>query len=782
MSVKEAVQSSYLACFESFQVNLRSEELCKNGERIKLPGQSFRILAMLLERPGEVVMRQEIQRKLWPNDTVVEFENSINAAIKRLRAALGDSADQPRYIETLARRGYRWMVPVQWIEPPSTSATVLSSANPAEVVRTAPRKRRWLLIVSAAVVVVAALAASAYFFTHRTPKLTSKDSIIIADFVNTTGDPVFDGTLRQGLMAQLQQSPYFDIRSDEQLAGTLRLMGQAPGARLTNELAQQVCQRTGGAAVLDGSIAQIGSQYSLILSVLNCSSGALLASAQEVASDKNHVLGALGNVASSIRRKLGESPASIGKFDTPLVEVTTPSLEALKAYNVSWQVNLRTDSAAVIASRQLQRAISLDPNFAMAYAVLGTSYYNLNETGLAAENMKKAYELRDRVSERERFYISSHYEEFVTGNELKANEIYEMWAQTYPRDFVPVTNLTSGYLLLGQYQKALATARRALEMDPDAAVNYENVADSYLCLDRLDEAAAVLQQARAHRIHSLNVDAPAYELAFLEGNTEGTAQETAWAADKRGIEDLFLDYESDTVAYAGHLVLANDLTARAAASARQAGQKDTAGLYLASAALRQALVGNVAEARQRATVALRTSNGRHTVAVVALTLALVGGTAHARVLADDLARRFPQDTVVQFHYLPTIRAAIALGQKSPAKAITELQVAAPYELGTPALKIFVNLYPVYVRGQAYLAAGQGVAASAEFQKILDHPGIAFNEVIRLLAHLQIGKAYAMQGETAKAKAAYQEFLTLWKDADPGIPVLIAAKSEYAKLQ
>jgi eukaryotic-like serine/threonine-protein kinase len=762
-------------------VNLRSEELRRNTERIKLPGQSFRILAMLLERPGEVVMRQEIQRRLWPNDTVVEFENSINAAIKRLRAALGDSADQPRYIETLARRGYRWMVPVEWIEPPSTSATVLSSSHAAELFRTAPRKRRWPFIVGAAAVAVAAITATAYFLTHRSPKVTPKDPIIIiAEFVNTTGDPVFDGTLRQGLVAQLQQSPYFDILSDEQLASTLRLMGQPAGVRLTGELSRQLCQRTGGGAVLDPSISQVGTQYDVILKAVDCSTGTLLGSTQAVASDKNDVLAALGSVASTIRVKLGESLASIQKFNTPLEAVTTPSLEALQAYTLGWQANLKDDDSAEIGS--FERAISFDPNFAMAYAVLGSAYFKLNETTLAAENTKKAYELRDRVSDREKFYISSHYEMFVTGDLEKAMQVYELWARTYPRDTVPVTNLTVDYLLLGQYQKALQPARRALELAPDTAVSYANLADSYLCFDHLREAAAILEQAKAHGIDSPTVNAAAYELAFLQDNSAEIAREAAWAAAKPGIEDLFLEYASDSAAYAGHLVSANDLTTRAVASARQAGEKEAAALYLAEAALREALVGNFGEARRRATATLQTSNDRHTEAVVALTLALAGDLAKAQKLANDLAKRFPQDTIAQFNYLPTIHAAIALGQKSPAKAIAHLHTAAPYELGTPALVVFLNLYPVYVRGQAYLAAGQGAAAVAEFQKILDHPGIAFNEVIRPLAHLQIGRAYAMQGDTPKARAEYQDFLTLWKDADPYLPILIAAKSEYAKQQ
>ena len=726
---------------------------------------------MLLEQPGEVVMRQEIQRRLWPNDTVVEFENSINAAIKRLRAALGDSADQPRYIETLARRGYRWMVPVQWIEPPSGPAAILPSAHIPEQSGMVSRKRPTLLIVSAAVVVAAALAAIAYFFTHRTPKLTSKDSIIIADFVNTTGDPVFDGTLRQGLVAQLQQSPYFDIRSDEQLAGTLRLMGQPPSARLTNELAWQVCQRTGGAAVLDGSIAQIGSQYSLVLNALDCSTGRLLGSAQATASDKSHVLSALADVSSSIRNKLGESLASIQKFNTPLEEVTTPSLEALQAYTLGWQANLNGNESAAVES--FQRAISLDPNFAMAYAALGTAYGGIGESRLALENTTKAYDLRERVSEREKFYISSHYEEYVTGHSEKAAQIYEIWAQTYPRDVVPVGRLGFYYFGLGQYEKSLAAGRRALELAPNRGLPYELLVSSYLCLDRLDEAVAVLRQAKALGIDSQPLHEAGYALSFLKGDTEGMAREQGWAAGRPGIEDVFLDLGSDSAAYAGQLAQANAVTSRAVAMARQAGKKETAATYLAEAALREALVGNLAEARMRASAALQASNGRDTEA--GLALAFAGDLARAQEFADDLARQFPQDAV----NLPTIRAVIALGQRSPTKAIDDLKAASPYETVEAGA---LTLYPVYVRGQAYLAERQGVAAAAEFQKILDHRGLALNELIFPLAHLGLGRARVISGDTSGARKAYHDFFACWQHADPDLPILQQAKAEFARLR
>ena len=641
--------------------------------------------------------------------------------------------------------------------------------------------RKRYVWIGAAVVAAIAIGAGAYYYLQPTaPKLTSKDSIVLADFANTTGDTVFDGTLRQGLAAQLAQSPFLNIVSDQQIAHTLTLMGQPSGAHLSDALARQVCQRTGAAAVLNGSIAQIGTQYDLILNAENCSTGDLLAGAQAVASDKNHVLAALGSVASSIRRKLGESLASIHKFDKPLADVSTPSLEALQAYTLGWKANLNGDSSAAVTS--FQRAISLDPNFAMAYAVLGTSDSNLGEIGEAAGNLKKAYDLRSRVSERERFYISTHYDAYVVGDLLKADQVYQVWTQTYPRDSTPVTNLGQDYESLGQFNKALQMSQRALQLSPDSGLSYGNLAGNYLYLNGLDEAAAILQQAKARKIDSATLHFNAYQLAFLQGSATGMAREVTWSAGKPGIEDVLLYSESDTAAYAGQLSRAEDLTSRAMASAEQAGEKETAASYQAEAALREAVAGDFAQARTQAAAAVKISSGRDTEAAAALALALAGDAAQAQTLVASLAKTFPQDTIVQFNYLPTINAAIALDQNAPQKAIADLQAASPYELGIPNQRVFLNLYPVYVRGLAYLAAHQGVQAATEFQKILSHAGVAQNEVIFPLARLGLARARALSGDKPGARKAYQDFLGLWQHADASTPILKQAKSEYAKLQ
>jgi eukaryotic-like serine/threonine-protein kinase len=746
--------------------------IVSNGTAKHLEPKMMEVLVCLAQKQGEVISKEQLIRAVWPDTFVTD--DVLTRCVSELRRVFQDDAKEPKIIQTIPKRGYRLVAAVKPVSPGPTA--VLSSSPTAEAGRSVFATRRRPLIAGAVVVAAAMIGAIAHLFKHRAPVLTSKDSIIIAEFANTTGDAVFDGTLRQGFAAQLEQSPYLDILSDEQIARTLRLMAQPAGARLTHELARQVCQRTGGTAVLDGSIAEIGSQYSLILNAVNCSTGALLASAQAVAENKNHVLSALSGVSSAIRGRLGESLASIQEFNTPLEEVTTPSLEALQAYTLGWRALLSGGPSGAVAP--LQRAILLDPNFAMAYAVLGTAYWGLGESRLAAENGRKAYDRRDQVSEREKLYISSRYEENATGDLEKAVQLFELWAQTYPRDMVPVGHLGFDYAILGQHQKSLAAGRRTLELAPDHLLPYEVLASGYLKLDRLDGAAAVLQQAKRRGIDAPPLHELAYRLAFLRSDTAGMASEAAWPAGEPEREDSLADMQSDTTAYAGHLAKADDLTGRAVASARRAGEEEVAAGYLAGAALREALVGNARQARIEAASALLASNGRDTEATAALALALAGDLVQAQGLADDLAKRFPQDTVVQFNYLPTIRAAIALGEKSPARAIADLQAASPFELGTTLL----TLYPVYMRGQAYLAGRQGLLAAAEFQKILDHPGIAFNEIIVPLAHLGLGRARALSGDKPGAHKAYQDFFALWQHADPTLPILQQAKAEYTRPQ
>jgi len=641
-------------------------------------------------------------------------------------------------------------------------------------------RSRWVGGSGAAVLVVALATSSFWWLNERKVRaLSGKDTIVIADFTNTTSDPVFEGSLRQGLTVQLEQSPFLSLISEQRLQQTLRLMGQSPDAKLAPEIARDLCQRTASKAVLTGSITQIGTQYSLIVNAVNCSNGETLASTEAQASDKNHVLGALGKVARDMRAKLGESLGTVQKLDTPVEQATTPSLEALQAYSLGWKTQAgKGDDAAAVP--MYQRAIRLDPNFAMAYASLGTSYNNLGETSLAVENIGKAYDLHGRVSEREKFYIESHYYQFVVSDLEKARRAYELWAQTYPRDWVPPSNLTYIYGALGQHDKALAQAREAFRLNEASGTS--NLVNSCLILNRLEEARDRAEEAQAKNFDSPPLHFMLYQLAFLQNDAAGMTHQVAWAASKPGWEDVLLASEADTAAYSGRLGKAREFSRQAVAAAERAEEKETAAGYEDEAALREALFGNAAEARQRAVTALALSAGRDVQYGAALALALAGDATRTQALADDLGKRFSNDTIVHFNYLPTIHARLALSHNDSSKATKTLQSAAPYELGIPGAGTFTTaLYPVYVRAEAYLAGHQGSEAASEFQKILDHTGIVVNAPIGVLAHLGLARAYVLQGDTARASAAYQDFLTLWKDADPHVPILIAAKAEYAKL-
>ncbi len=635
---------------------------------------------------------------------------------------------------------------------------------------------RGAAMTGAAVVIIAFVIGGWFYYGHKAHTLTEKDTIVLADFANTTGDPVFDDTLRQGLSVQLEQSPFLSLVSDQHIQQTLRMMGRPPDARLTFEIAQELCQRTESAAVLDGSIASLGSQYVLGLKAVNCRTGDSLAQEQTTADGKERVLKALGESAAKLRAKLGESLSSVQKLDTPIEQATTPSLEALQAYSLGRKTLVgKGDWAAAVPL--FQQAIRLDPNFAMAYASIGVDYSNLGETSLASENTKKAYELRERTSEREKFYIESHYYHYVTGDLEKARQTYELWAQTYPRDLVPPNNLGVIYENLGEYDKALAESLDALRLDPGSGASYANLVAHYLYLNRLQDARATADEAQAKNLDSPSLRFKLYVLAFLKNDPAGMAQQVAWAADKPGVEDALLGGEADTAAYSGRLAKAREICRRAVTSAERAEEKENAAGNEAEAALREALFGNAAEARQRAAAALAFSTGRDVQLYTALALAFARDAARAQALANDLAKRLPEDTAVQFGYLPMIHAQLALSRNNASKAIETLRAAAPYELGAGG-----GLYPVYVRGEAYLAESQGGEAATEFQKILDQRGVVGNEPIGALAHLGLARAYALQGDTAKARTAYNDFFALWKEADPDIPILVAAKAEYAKLK
>jgi len=1117
--VKEAAQSPNLIRFESFEVNLGAGELCKSGEKVKLPEQSFQILAMLLERPGEVVMRREIQKRLWPNDTVVEFENSINAAVKRLRLALRDPADHPRYVETLARRGYRWMIPIecaeactpgpraldslvpraetptasltgkkvshyrvleilggggmgvvykaediklgrrvalkflpqelapdtaamerferearaasalnhpnictiyeveeyagqpfivmellegqtlrelisarqapswqtgaqkgplpleilfdlalqiaegldaahqkgiihrdikpanifvtihgqakvldfglaklQGTETPDLPSSIASEAESQEVsnltltgaamgtagymspeqVRgekldartdlfsfglvlyemavgqraftgeTTPvlhdailnhtptsvrelnpeltpqlagiinkalekdrelryqsaaemradlqyvkrkqdsetgraakatvsstkvrfeetqefyRNKLWRILLPVVLVFAFAFMLARSFRSRSAKQLTNRDTIVLADFANSTGDTIFDDTLKQALRAALRQSPFLNILPDGKVSATLKLMTRPVNTPLTPEMALEVCQRADSKAYIAGAVAALGSEYVLGLKAVHCQSGRILAQQQVTAEGKERVLKALGSAAIKLREELGESLATVGKFDVPL-DQTTPSLEALKAYNLGMKAGSEKGPGEQLVYDL--RAVQIDPNFAMAYLSAGVDYTNMNQGGRASEYLGKAFELRDHANERERLEISSLYYYTVTGELDKAAQTYQKTIEDYPASPSPYGNLSVVYAIQGRYEMAAEMARKVLRVFPGfGGEAYEGIAQHLLSLQRFDEARLTIHAALERKVDTAGVHKQLYALSFLAGDSKALAEQVAWFESKPEYENLGLSLEADTAAYAGYLRKSRELTRRAVDSALRADNKESAAMWWDNAALREAAFGNTAQARRAATEALKIASTNQAVEIeAALALAMAGDKARAGSLMQNLRKRFPLDTQVQSVWLPTIDAQLALLRKRHAAAIDRLQTVTPTELGyVPFMSNVSCLYTVYVRGEAYLASGDGASATREFQKILDHNGIVWNCPSGALAHLGLARANALEAQSnqgiaadaarSRALAAYRDFLALWRDSDPDVPILKQAKSEYAKLQ
>ncbi len=686
------------------------------------------------------------------------------------------------------------------VEPPveQTSQETAAIAGQRDSVVVRPRygswRRRWLA-AGAGVVVIASLSGGAYWIRSRktATKFTDKDTIVLADFVNRTGDPVFDDTLKTALSVALSQSPFLNILSDTKVAATLQLMERPVDTSLTSEVATELCLRAGAKAYIAGSIAPLGTSDVLTLKAVNCENGDVLAQEQVTATAKEGVLDALGDGAIRLRRQLGESLTTVQKYDVRLVQATTSSLEALKAYGLGLDNWGKKGVAAALP--HLQLAVHLDPNFALAYMTLGSYYFSLAELARANDYYARAFQLRDNASALERLEITAAYYENVTGEQDKAAQTYQELIDSYPRYGGGYFGLAMVYDSLGQYERAVEAIRQAQRLAPGLLVLYESLASSLTALERFEETRQVIHEAQTHKFDDFLNHSILYALAFLEADSTGMAEQQKWFADKATYENLGLALASDTEAYSGHLHRAEDLTAQARDSAIRADSKESGAIWLENSALREAAFGNSRQARRAAAAGLQLAPASQGAEVeAALTFAMAGDVVRAESLVQDLEQRFPLDTQLWSLWLPAIRAQLSLDRRNPAAALEHLRTAVPpLALGQI---MFVNniscLYPLYIRGQAYLASGGGSAAAAEFQEILNHSGTVWNCWTGALAHLGLARANALQAETlrganadaarARAVAAYNDFLTLWKDADPNIPILVQAKVEYAKLQ
>lgn len=763
--------------FGPFRVDPEKELLLRAGEPVPLTPKTFQILLVLLRHNKEVVTKDNLMKAVWP-DTFVE-ETNLSRNIFMLRKALGESPQDHQYILTVPGRGYRLAENVRLV--PEQEISIVAATHSKVQVEISTEAKAWTWIGIAALVAAAIAVGAFRLSVRRKPVLSEKDTVVLSDFDNSTGDPVFDGTLRQGLSVELAQSPFLSLISDQRIQRTLGLMGRPGDSRLTPDVAKEICERTGSAAVLNGSIANLGSRYVLGLQAKDCRTGDVLDVEQTQAARKEDVLNALDRIASKFRSRVGESLTTIQQHNTSLAEATTSSLEALKAFSMAEKIHYTVDPIAAVPL--YQRAIEIDPKFAMAYAGLGSVYGEIGESDLSAMSSTKAYELRDRASDQERFFITLSYQLRVTGDLEKAQQTCNVWAQTYPRDARPHGYVSAMLQMIGQHERSIEAGKRMIELDPDFAVAYADLAAGYQNLNRFDEAEDTLRHAVQRKLQFPDYAVMRYQLAFLKG--DNAAMDGEAAQGKSNSQAAIYQSEALALAYSGHLQQANGKSRRAVDLAEQASQPESAALFATGAALWNAFFGNALSAKQSANQALNLSKDREVEYGAAIALALAGDYSKSRTLADDLEHRFTEDSSVRFNYLPSLRALLAMKAGEPSQAVKLLESARPSELGTPRSTMhgyFGALYPVYVRGLAYLAEARGTEAAAEFQKILDHRGIVASDPIGVLALLSLGRADEVAGDRIRAKSAYQDFLQLWKDADSGIPILGHAKAEFAQLQ
>jgi DNA-binding winged helix-turn-helix (wHTH) protein/tetratricopeptide (TPR) repeat protein len=784
--------------FGPFLMDPDKQVLLRENHPIPVTPKAFETLLALVRRSRDVVSKGELLKEIWP-DSFVE-ESNLSQNIFLLRKALGDTAENRQYIVTLPGRGYRFAAPVRTVTMQGealvarvgTRTQIVIEENEAETNQAlkpaptpkTPKASRKFRLAMAVVAVLLALGAFLLIRSRRPANLGEKESILVADFVNTTGDPVFDDTLRQGMEVQLEQSPSLSLVSEDSIRQALGLMGQSPNTLLTGWTAREVCERTGSSAVLEGSIKPLGSEYVLDLRSVNCRTGEKIDDEQAQVARKEDALDAITRMARGFRARAGESVAALVKYDTPLAEATTPSLEALKAYSLGWKVEALQGGDPAIPF--FQRAVEIDPSFAMAYASLGLMYGASGSSELATENVTRAYELRGRASDKERFFITGYYFGRATGNQEKAHQVCNEWARTYPQEYLPHSFL-AGFvdLVLANYKEAVEEARKTIELNPGDDLGYIELGYASMYLNDLQDAETAVHMAAERHTDQVNMTRLRFDLAYMKGDAAGMRREVELAQAHPEGEDRILDRQAFAEASEGRLKNAIGLSRHAAALALQGGTREQAAVFEAKAALWEAFFENSIEAKQAATAALALAGNREVNYGAALALVLSGDSTQVEKLANDMEKRYPEDTSVRFSYLPVIRAVVAVQHGEPLKAIDALQASVPYEMGSPRSSqtgFFGSLYPVFFRGEAFLAANKGAEAANEFQKILSHRGIMIGDPVLVLADLGLARAYAMSGELAKARSQYGEFFALWNNADPDIPVLKRAKAEFGNLR
>jgi len=784
--------------FGPYEANFVEGELRKHGTRLKIQAKPLSVLQLLISNQGKVVTHEELRKALWQDHVFVEFEKNLAIAVNKLRTVLSDSVEAPRYIETIPRRGYRFLASIENGngKAPEVTATETISGNgasgtkvvennaPPVAQKVAPpawwpaciaHSRSLQLTAAAGATLTLFLLASALSVSRNRPKLKEKDTVVLANFANSTGEQVFDSTLRQRLSSQLEQSPSLNLLTDARISQTLTLMERPRDTFLSPNVAREVCARAGGAATVDGSVSKLGTEYVLDLEVINCKTGDVLGHEQSAANGKERVLAALDGAAKRLRRKLADSLYAVEKYEAPPEDVTTSSLDALEAYSAGYHT-LLVENNSHPAILFFQRAISLDPQFAMAYARLAKCYESEDQEGLAAESFKRAYELRQHASEREKFYIDSYYEYIVKGNLETAARKFVLWAQTFPTDATPHAALGNIYSELGQHEQALSERKAALSLDPTVGLNYGNLAASYVGLHRFEEAQEIGQEAQARKLSSPEIHLVLAWAAWEEGKPAERDELLSRVRGDPQVEQWALEDDAAIARYAGQFAKSRALSSAAIDGYGRIDRLEAGPTHQVESAITEALVGNFQRSKFFAKAALAKDHSRDVRAGAAIALQLSGEAGEAARIIADLSSQYPKATVVQRNYLPSIRASIALRSGRPDEAVRALESAAPYEFGT----LGYALLPIYLRGEAFLARRDGARAAAESAKLANFCPY-FGKFPCALVRLQLARAYTLEGRSEEAKREYAAFLASWNHADPDIPILKRAKAEYAKL-
>ena len=761
------------ARFGAFELDLKTGELCapepgQDGQKALLQEQPFQVLRLLVNHGGEIVTREEIRRTLWPNDTNVDFDHSINVAVASIRRALSDSASQPRYIETVARRGYRLVVPVELVESSSGGAGQESTQSSSRAIPS------WKWITSTVLLLVVAFGCGFYWRWLHRPKLSAGDTIVLADISNQTSDPIFDDALNTALAVELQQTPFLNVLATDKVRGNLKLLNHPMDAKITPEVALQICSRTNSKAVVASSIADVGNRFRIELRGIDCRSGKTFAHSSQDATKRDEIVHALGVVGSHLRSRMGEPDSSIQKFDKPLEKATSQSVEALQLLTKGYRQHFSYDLYSAITF--YQRAIDIDPSFALAYAALAARHSNQDDVEAAAAAVKKAYALRNNLTEQNRFQVESLYFDIGTWELEKAQQVHMQWARTFPEDPRAHVNFASSLRYLGQYERSSAEAREAVRLLPSGST-YWALMTATILSNRLDGAKAIFEEAQARGFDTDQLHLLRHLLGFLQHDESAMQAQLMWSHGKKGVEFEMRWRESGAQMYYGRFREAHRLFERIPSLTPGT---EPSFEFREPTALQEIEVGNLSEGQRLIADAVSRDRSRNERLGLALVLARVGNLQQARQLAEAINREFPLDTLTQYYCLPAIWAAIKLHENDPNAAIEILRPALKYDFAYP--NAFNGVYPSYIRGMAYLQVSDGRSAAAEFQKVVDHPAIVGRSVTGALAYLQLGRAQAMMGDKVAARKSYQDFLTLWKDADSDIPIYKQAKAEYFRLQ